>query len=221
MDFSIFDSFDMSVFTFFGEHIHSSFMNVVAEIITFFGGEEFVIPMAVLGLVLSLFKKTRKFGLSVLFAVLVGTLLTNLVMKNVFDRPRPFDHFTENPIYAEFFKNVHGIYPNELLNDEIKEQFNIPTSYSFPSGHTTAAFELGIAMFLALKKKYSWVFPVFSALVGLSRIYLMVHYVTDVLGGMVIGTLAGVVGYLIMKAIMEKTKINEFDLIETIKKKKA
>ena len=218
MDFSIFDSFDMSVFTFFGEHIQSAAMNIVAEFITFFGGEEFVIPMAVLGLVLSFFKKTRKFGLSVLFAVLVGTLLTNLVMKNVFDRPRPFNYFTENPMYAEFFKNVYGIYPAEMT-EELRNQ--LPHSGSFPSGHTTAAFELGVAMFLALKKKYSWVFPVFSVLVGLSRIYLMVHYATDVIGGVFVGAIAGIAGYLIMKAIMEKTKINEFDLIETIKKKKA
>lgn len=211
MDFSFFDSFDMSVFTFFGEHIHSDFMNIVAENITFFGGEEFVIPMAVVGFILSLFKKTRKFGLSVLFAVLVGTLLTNLVMKNVFDRPRPFNYFTDNPLYMEWFDKV---WPES-------KRAGLPTSGSFPSGHTTAAFELGIAMFLVLKKKYSWVFPVFSALIGLSRIYLMVHYATDVIGGVLVGTFAGVMGYLIMKAIMEKTKINEFDLIETIKKKKA
>mgnify|MGYP002519999802 CR=1 FL=1 len=70
MDFSIFDSFDMSVFTFFGEQIQNAAMNIVANFITFFGGSEFVIPMAVVGLVLSFFKKTRKFGMSVLFAVL-------------------------------------------------------------------------------------------------------------------------------------------------------
>ena len=221
MDFSIFDSFDMSVFTFFGEQIQNAFMNGVAEFITFFGGEEFVIPMAVFGALLIPFKKTRKFGMAVLFAVLVGTLLTNLVMKNVFDRPRPFNYFTDDPLYAEFFKNVYGVYPAEMT-EALREQ--LPHSGSFPSGHTTAAFELGIAMFLVLNKKYSWVFPVISALVGLSRIYLMVHYATDVIGGVFVGVFAGIMGYLIMKAIMKKTentKFAQFDLAEKFKKKKA
>ena len=101
---------------------------------------------------------------------------------------------------------------------------HVESDKSFPSGHTTAAFELGIAAFLVLNKKYSWVFPVMSVLVGLSRIYLMVHYVTDVLGGVVVGTFAGIMGFVIMNAIMKKTantKFAEFDLIEKFKKKKA
>ena len=71
-------------------------------------------------------------------------------------------------------------------------------------------------------KKIAWIFPVFSALVGLSRIYLMVHYVTDVIGGVFVGVFAGIMGYLIMKAIIEKTKntkFAEFDLAEKFKKK--
>ena len=206
MDFSIFDSFDMSVFTFFGEQIQNATMNIVAEFITFFGGSEFVIPMAVLGLVLSFFKKTRKFGMSVLFAVLVGTLLTNLVMKPLFARPRPYVYYADNPLFMSWYEFAGA---------------HIESDKSFPSGHTTAAFEIGVALFLVLNKKYSWIFPVFSALVGLSRIYLMVHYVTDVLGGVLVGTFAGIAGYLIMKAIMKNTKIAEFDLIEKLKKKKA
>lgn len=210
MDFSVFDSFDFSVFTFFGEHIQSAAMNVVAEFITFFGGSEFVTPMAVFGAILILFKKTRKFGMAVLFAVLVGTLCTNLVLKPIFARPRPFIYYADNPAYMAWY---------EFAGSHLENAYT-----SFPSGHTTAAFELGIAMFLVLNKKYSWIFPVFSALVGLSRIYLMVHYVTDVLGGVVVGTFAGIMGYLIMKAIMKKTentKFAEFDLIEVLKKKKA
>lgn len=206
MDFSIFDSFDMSVFTFFGEQIQSAAMNIVANFITFFGGSEFVIPMAVLGLVLSFFKKTRKFGLAVLFAVLVGTLVTNLVMKPLFARPRPYVYYADNPLFMSWyeFAGVH-----------------IESDKSFPSGHTTAAFEIGVALFLVLNKKYSWIFPVFSALVGLSRIYLMVHYVTDVLGGVLVGTFAGIMGYVIMTALMKNTKIAEFDLAEKLKKKKV
>ncbi len=206
MDFSIFDSFDMSVFTFFGEHIQGAVMNIVANFITFFGGSEFVIPMAIVGLVLSFFKKTRKFGMSVLFAVLVGTLLTNLVMKPLFARPRPYVYYADNPLFMSWYEFAGA---------------HIESDKSFPSGHTTAAFEIGVALFLVLNKKYSWIFPVFSALVGLSRIYLMVHYVTDVLGGVLVGTFAGIMGYLIMTAIMKNTKIAEFDLIEKLKKKKA
>ena len=210
MDFSIFDSFDMSVFTFFGEQIQNTFMNVIAEFITFFGGSEFVIPMAVAGAVMILFKKTRKFGMAVLFAVLIGTLFTNLIFKPMFDRPRPYVYYAENPLFMSWYEFAGA---------------HIESDKSFPSGHTTAAFELGIAMFCVIKnKKIAWVFPVFSALVGLSRIYLMVHYVTDVLGGVVIGTFAGIMGYLIMKAIIEKTKntkFAEFDLAEKLKKKKA
>lgn len=206
MDFSIFDSFDMSVFTFFGEQIQSATMNIVAEFITFFGGSEFVIPMAVFGLILSFFKKTRKFGMAVLFAVLVGTLLTNLVMKPLFARPRPYVYYADNPLFMKWYEFAGA---------------HIESDKSFPSGHTTAAFEIGVALFLVLNKKYSWIFPVFSALVGLSRIYLMVHYVTDVLGGVLVGTLAGIMGYVIMTAFMKNTKIAEFDLIEKLKKKKA
>ena len=206
MDFSIFDSFDMSVFTFFGEQIQNAAMNIVANFITFFGGSEFVIPMAVVGLVLSFFKKTRKFGMSVLFAVLVGTLLTNLVMKPLFARPRPYVYYADNPLFMSWYEFAGA---------------HIESDKSFPSGHTTAAFEIGVALFLVLNKKYSWIFPVFSALVGLSRIYLMVHYVTDVLGGVLVGTFAGIMGYLIMTAIMKNTKIAEFDLAEKLKKKKA
>lgn len=208
MDFSIFDSFDMSVFTFFGEQIQSAFMNVVAEFITFFGGSSFVIPMAVAGAIMIPFKKTRRFGMAVLFAVLVGTLLTNLVMKPLFARPRPYIYYADNPVFMAWHEFAGG---------------HIESEKSFPSGHTTAAFELGVAIFLVMKnKKIAWIFPVFSALVGLSRIYLMVHYVTDVIGGVFVGVFAGIMGYLIMKTILEKTKntkFAEFDLANKFKKK--
>jgi undecaprenyl-diphosphatase len=127
-------------------------------------------------------------------------------MKPLFARPRPYVYYAENPLFMSWYEFAGA---------------HIESDKSFPSGHTTAAFEIGVALFLVLNKKYSWIFPVFSALVGLSRIYLMVHYVTDVLGGVLVGTFAGIMGYVIMTAIMKNTKVAEFDLIEKIKKKKA
>ena len=68
---------------------------------------------------------------------------------------------------------------------------------SFPSGHTTAAFASMVPLFILGKKKISWLALVFAVMMGISRIYLGVHYASDVLGGIVVGSLAGLVGYII------------------------
>lgn len=209
MDFSIFDSFDYSIFTFFGEKVHDVINLGIVEFFTFFGGSDFVTPMTVIAAILILFKKTRKPAMAVFFAVIVGTLLTNLILKDLFARPRPFNYYADDPVYMAWYQAAGS---------------HFEKSFSFPSGHTTAAFEMGIALFLALNKKYSWICPVFATFVGLSRIYLMVHYPTDVIGGVIVGTIAGVAGYFIMKAIMkatDKTKFKDFDIINIFKKKKA
>ncbi|MFR5370500.1 MAG: hypothetical protein ACLTGK_01775, partial [Eubacterium sp.] len=68
---STFFGFDIWVFKFFGG-IQNGFLTTVAKIFTSFGDENFVIPMAVLAVVLCFFKKTRKLGFSMLFAIAIG-----------------------------------------------------------------------------------------------------------------------------------------------------
>ena len=139
------------------------------------------------------------------------------MLKEFILRPRPFQSLKDNPQYWQWYTEA-GAHPESLFK-------------SFPSGHTTGAFEIGTALFLAISnKKIKWIFPVYSVLIGCSRLYLMVHYCTDVIGGMICGITAGIIAYLIVKKILsmlEKSenaflkKVNDFDLIATIKAKKA
>ena len=210
-----FANFDFSVFEFFGT-LHSEWLTPIVEAFTHLGDTEFVLPMALLGLILCLFKKTRKVGATLLLAVVVGTLITNVVMKPFVLRPRPFQSLADNAQYWQWYTEA-GAHPESLYR-------------SFPSGHTTGAFEIGMALFFTVKnKKIKWIFPVYSVLIGCSRLYLMVHYCTDVIGGMICGTVAAVIAFFIVKAILsalEKSenkllkKANDFDLAEVIKAKK-
>lgn len=201
----VFYSFDYAIFSFFGS-IQNSFLTVVAKFFTSFGDEAFVIPMAILGIVLALFKKTRKYGFALLFAIVIGTLVTNIVVKPMALRVRPYNTLQSDAAYWGWYVGAGRLSESD---------------YSFPSGHTTAAFEMATAMFLVFrsegKKKISWLFPVIAVLTMCSRVYLMVHYATDVLCGLVVGVVAGVAGYFIMKlCMMLIDKVKPFTLIDKI-----
>ena len=210
-----FANFDFSVFEFFGK-LHTDWLTPIVEAFTHLGDSEFIIPLAFVGLILCLFKKTRKVGATLVLAIVVGTLITNVVMKPFVLRPRPFQSLVDNAQYWQWYTEA-GAHPESLFR-------------SFPSGHTTGAFEIGMALlFTVNNKKIKWIFPVYSILIGCSRLYLMVHYCTDVIGGMICGTVAAVIAFFIVKAILsalEKSKnmllkkANDFDLAEVIKSKK-
>ena len=72
------------------------------------------------------------------------------------------------------------------------------SEFSFPSGHSTASMAAMMAFFLAGNKKYSWTGFIAALLIGFSRIYLCVHYPSDVLFGFIVGIIAGTIAYLIV-----------------------
>ncbi len=204
----IFSSFDLWVFHFFGS-MQCTFLTYVAKFFTSFGDEKFVIPLILVGAVLCFFKKTRKYGISLIFAIIIGTLVTNLVVKPMALRIRPYNTLQGNADYWSWYIGAGALSESD---------------YSFPSGHTTAAFEIATSMFLCFKsdkKKIAYLFPVIAICTMGSRVYLMVHYATDVLAGLIVGIVAGVLGYLIakfiVKFIFEKTKLDNIDAAKLFK----
>jgi undecaprenyl-diphosphatase len=143
------------------QHLRTDMLTPLMKFVTFLGnGGWFWILCAV---VLLAIPKTRKTGYAAVLSLIFGVIVTNLLLKNIVARPRPF---------AEI----------EALIPLIAK----PTDFSFPSGHTTASFAVALVMLRMLPKKIGIPAVVLAALVAFSRLYLGVHYPTDVLAGFVV-----------------------------------
>lgn len=183
---STFYNFDKAVFNAFHNLAVSAggFFTPFFKVVSFFGeGGVFFI---ILSLVLMLFKNTRRTGFAMLLALGIGALFTNVIIKNAVARTRPFNAREE---YKEFWKFVSA-----------KEQ----SEYSFPSGHVTATTSAMTALFLTRNKKWSWVGYLLVVAMCASRVYLFVHYTSDVLAGVIVGIIAGTLSYLITKYVYKK-----------------
>ena len=135
----------------------------------------------VLSLVLLIPRKTRKAGVMSLTALVFSFLVNNLMLKNLVGRVRPYEV-------------VEGLVP--LIPR--------PWDYSFPSGHTGSSFAAAWVFYRKLPKRFGIPALVLAGLIGLSRLYLGVHYPTDVLFGVFSGIGSGCIALLIMKAVIDK-----------------
>lgn len=191
----IFAGLDYSVFSFMGS-IQDYFLTILAKCLTALGSPIFVALFAAMGLVMIFFKRTRKVGLAIVIAVVIGTLITNIVVKPMVLRVRPYNTLQGDVQYWSWYVGAG------MLSE---------SDYCFPSGHTTGATEIAMVLLLAhaaSKRKsaraFCWLFPLVAIGVGASRVYLMVHYVTDVLAGFVVGIIAGVLGFVISSLIFKR-----------------
>ena len=183
---AFFDSllgFDLAVFEWI-QSIQSHFLTAIMTTVTTLGDEGII--FIVLGLVLLCTKKYRKAGISILVALLVMLVLNNLVLKELIARPRPFN------LDPETYDWWHEVYKYPYFN------IHQPSSYSFPSGHTSSAFAAAIAL-LWHDRKLGIPTTIFAAIMGFSRIYVEVHYCTDVIGGAIVGIIYALIGVLIAK----------------------
>jgi len=181
-----FASFDYSVFSFLGS-LHNNILTLIAQLFTSMGSTIYIALFAAFGFVLIFFRRTRKVGLAIVFAVAIGTLITNVVVKPMALRIRPYNTLQYDELFWIKYQSAG------MLSE---------SDYCFPSGHTTGATEVAVALCLCLaRSKKKWTrfvgiaAPFVAFFVGVSRVYLMVHYATDVIAGWIVGIIAGFAGW--------------------------
>ena len=160
------EHFDLPILEWIAENLHCAFLDFIMPIITLLGdGGIFWIAVAV---VLLLIPKYRKVGLGMGAALILGLLVCNVTLKPLIARPRPYDYQLEH-----FGKTI------ALL-------IAAPHDFSFPSGHTLASFEAATVL-LIHNRKMGIPAMILACLIAFSRLYLYVHYPTDVLFSVFLG----------------------------------
>lgn len=159
------ENFDLPILEWIAENLYCPFLDAVMPLVTKLGDAG--IFWILIAVALLIFPKTRKIGLSMGAALLIGLVVCNLTLKPLLARIRPYDY--QRICYGKMI----------ILLVET------PHDFSFPSGHTLASFEAAIALTVYNRK---WGIPalVLAAIIAFSRLYLYVHYPTDVLFSLLI-----------------------------------
>lgn len=169
---------ELGILDFIQEHIRCDFLDWFFPTITKLGDSGiFWILLAVIFL---FFKKTRKTGLMMGVALLCGLIVGNLTLKPLIHRIRPYD------------LNPDAV----LLIDRLSD-------FSFPSGHTLSSFE-GATVLMIRDKRFGIPAMVLAVCIALSRLYLYVHYPTDVLAGAILGIGFGFLAVALVNAVQKK-----------------
>ena len=176
-------SFDLPILDWIQANLKNGFLDVIMPIITMFGdGGIFWIACAV---ILLCIPKTRKTGLGMGLALVMGLIVCNITLKPLVQRIRPYD------FQQEYFQVTI-----QLLTERMHD-------FSFPSGHTIASFEAATVL-LINNKKLGIPAMILAVLIAFSRLYLYVHYPTDVIFSIVAGILFAFIGNWLAGKIMAR-----------------
>lgn len=170
--------FDAAVMDFVQKFFHNPVTDAVFPILTYLG--EYGVIWIFISLVLLFSKKYRKFGFLALMALLLSFLVGEVLIKNIIGRSRPWMDF------PDYVLMIPG-----------------PSSYSFPSGHSSSSFTAA-TVFFYMNKKFGICALILAALIAFSRVFLFVHYPSDILAGALLGVFFGVVTVQVYKMIEKK-----------------
>lgn len=151
------------------QEMHTEFLNPLMIGVSALGNGGMI--WILIALVLLFFKKTRRCGLLMLLSMAVCFITGNLCIKNMVQRPRPCQ-----------------------IDTAVRLLIPMPGEYSFPSGHTLHGFTAATIIFLH-NKKAGIAALLLAAVIAFSRMYLFVHFPTDILGGIILGVAAAVIVY--------------------------
>ena len=159
----------------------TQFLDRIMPVITVIG-DNGIIPI-IIALILICIPKTRKTGIAMGIAFALGGIFGNLLLKNIVARTRPYD-----------------------VVDGIKLLVPALSDYSFPSGHTLVCFEAATA-FVRERKYIGICAYVIASAVAYSRLYLYVHYPTDVLAGIILGIIFGITASYLVDELLRRRKM--------------
>ncbi len=166
---------------FLQNHVRNEYLTPVMKLITQLGDAG--IFWIALTLVLLFFRKTRKAGYYSAVALICMLVVNNMILKTLVDRTRPYDA-------------VNGLIPL------------VPRLFdsSFPSGHSAASFAAATALYRKTPKRYGVPCLVLAALIAFSRLYVGVHYPTDVLAGTLVGITLGYMAIPLGDRMLERMR---------------
>ncbi len=173
-------AWDASVLLWVQEHLRTGLGNLIIPLWSSLGNSGML--WIALSLLLLCFRKTRRAGVLALAGMALNFLVVNVVIKHLVARPRPW-----------------------LVVEELEILLFEPDPNSFPSGHTSAACAFAAALCCELDRTWVRVLVVCAALfMGWSRIYVAVHFPSDVLCGAVIGTLCGLAAVWLYRYLQKR-----------------
>lgn len=176
-------AFDFWILDFIQAYLRSPFMDMIMPVVTRLGDHGVFWIAAAIALLL--IPRTRRVGALVALALIIEFVCCDIVLKPLVARIRPF-----------------------AVSTDISLLIAPPVDFSFPSGHTGASFASASAMYFGRKyfgKNYLWISAaVIAALIAFSRLYLYVHYPTDVLAGLCLGIASGWLASLIVGRFTSK-----------------